>query len=100
MVRCTKCGVENKEDARFCIQCGASLIPARVRHEKSDYDICYGPVHAVRFFWLFLGTILLLWGITEVLGILFNVSLNIWPFLIIVVGLYIIYRVLSRPRRL
>lgn len=28
-IRCWNCGYENDEDARFCINCGASLLPIK-----------------------------------------------------------------------
>ncbi len=106
MVRCTKCGTDNKEDARFCVQCGASLYPVRAReekyekHEKSERDMCFGPARAGGYFWLFIGLLVLLWGVIQLLEIIFRISINMGPIILIAIGLYIIYRVLSRLGRL
>jgi uncharacterized membrane protein YvbJ len=110
VVRCTKCGAENKEDARYCVQCGASLYISSAReekhekhekyekHEKTEADVCFGPLLSVRYFWLIVGLLIVFWGISQLVEILFAVTFPIWPFFLIILGLYMIYRVLSRRR--
>lgn len=103
MVRCTKCGTENTEDAKYCVQCGASLYPSRTRQEKYEKtearDMCFGPTQPARYFWLIIGLIIIFWGASELLKIYLAITLEIWPFIVIAIGLYIIYRVLSRSQR-
>ncbi|MCW4020570.1 MAG: zinc-ribbon domain-containing protein [Candidatus Bathyarchaeota archaeon] len=41
MVYCTRCGTQNEEGARFCVNCGASLYPKK-RGEKEE-GTCFGP---------------------------------------------------------
>jgi len=103
MVRCTKCGTENSEDAQYCIQCGAALYPSRVRHEKHEAEerrICFGPAQRARYLWLLIGVGIILWGVLQLLEVYFNITLEVWPLVLIAIGIYIIYRVLSRPRRI
>ena len=105
LVRCTKCGTENKEDARYCVQCGAILRPSRVvgeksekseKYEKTEADACFGPLRPVRYFWLLVGLLIVLWGVSQLVAVLFAIQLDIWPFILIALGLYVIYRVLTR----
>jgi uncharacterized membrane protein YvbJ len=102
MVRCTKCGTENKEDARYCTQCGAPLHPSKVRHEKYEKtetrDMCFGAAQSFRYFWLLVGIAIVLWGVFQLLQIYFEITLEVWPFILIAIGLYIIYRILARPQ--
>jgi len=95
MVRCTKCGTENKEDAFYCTQCGEPLregVPRRMPVRRSEEEMCFG--EGRRIFWpILIGIIIVLWGI----GMLINFS--IWPIIVIVIGLFIIFRVLYYYRR-
>ena len=40
MVTCSKCGTENREDAKFCVNCGASLYSVKRREMRED--VCFG----------------------------------------------------------
>jgi len=68
------------------------------KYEKTETDVCFGPLRPVRYFWLIIGLLIILWGVSQLIEVLFDITLNIWPFIVIVLGLYIIYRVLSRRR--
>jgi uncharacterized membrane protein YvbJ len=98
MVKCTKCGAENRDDASYCSQCGEPLhggMPKR--RQPSDEDFCFGerrgPFFTYGFWPLLIGIIIVLWGI----GMIFNFS--IWPYIVIAIGLYIIFRAFYRRRR-
>lgn len=93
MVACPSCGTENKEDARFCVNCGADLraggVPAerRVeRREKRPRDECFGLPHGGAIFGIFIGAIIILWGLTDLLGL----NIEIGTFAIIIIGLLIV----------
>ena len=67
MVTCTKCGAENNDDAKFCNSCGASLrrIERRDKHHK---DECFGLPYGGAIFGLFIGFIIIIWGLSSVFG--------------------------------
>ena len=104
-VHCTKCGTENAEGAQYCTECGAPLYPPRARHEKyekqekAEREMCFGAALPTRYFWLIIGLLIVLWGVVQLIEIFFQISLNLWPLIVIAIGLYIIYRVLSRSQR-
>src|SRR3954447_20548930 len=43
-MRCSSCGTENREEARFCDSCGAALATAPGSEEKGDQRPREGPV--------------------------------------------------------
>ena len=89
MVYCTKCGTKNPDDAKVCTQCGASLYPraepAR-RRERPPEKECFGLPHGGAIFGLFIGIIIILWGLTQIFGW----EVGIWNFAIIVFGILIV----------
>lgn len=102
MVHCVKCGADNRDDAQYCIQCGASLYPTRVRdekYEKRESDICFGIGQSVRYFWLIFGILIMLWGISQLLKVYYRITLEIWPLVLIVLGLFLVYRSLTQSFR-
>jgi hypothetical protein len=85
MVTCTKCGRENEEGAKFCVNCGAAL--GRVeRRKKRVEDECFGLPRGGAIFGLFIGAIIILWGLSEVFGW----EIEVWTFAIIIIGVLII----------
>lgn len=40
MVICIQCSTENKEDSKFCVNCGANLYPEKKREKRED--ACFG----------------------------------------------------------
>jgi len=88
MVYCSKCGKQNEEGAEFCVDCGAALNTVtgekrwdeRGRRREAE---CFGLPRGGAVFGLFIGIMILLIGLQQVLG--FNIDLG--PFVIIVVGL-------------
>ena len=106
MVACPRCRRENKEGARFCVDCGAAISPegprfeGRVkRRERRPRDECFGLPHGGAIFGLFLGAIIILWGLSEFAGW----QIEIGTFAIIIIGLLIvagaIYGLTHKKRR-
>lgn len=100
MVACTECGTENVEGAKYCVNCGAALTTEE-RKEKTEYtrferrterserrarDECFGLPRGGAIFGLFIGTIIILWGLSEVFGW----QIEIWTFGIIIIGILIV----------
>ena len=61
--------------------------------------MCFGPPETARYFWLIVGAAVILWGVSELVRIYTPITLEVWPFILIAIGLYIVYRILSRERR-
>ena len=108
MVFCTYCGTENKDDAKFCVKCGAKLdvtaeksLEKRIEEgaeefgkraeewgkdfEKHVETECFGLPHGGTIFGLIIGIIIILVGATSLAGI----DLEFWPLIIIVFGLLV-----------
>jgi hypothetical protein len=82
---CTKCGTENVEGAKYCVNCGASLGRME-RRERRPRDECFGLPHGGAIFGLFIGALIILWGLSEVFGW----EIEIWTYAIIIIGLIIV----------
>jgi hypothetical protein len=85
LVICSKCGADNEKDSRFCSGCGAALGREQ-RRVKSSKDECFGLPHGGAIFGLFIGTIIILWGLSS----LFGWNIEIGTFALITIGLLII----------
>ena len=100
MVTCTKCGRANEEEAKYCVNCGAALYPERrvERGERHPRDECFGLPRGGAIFGLFLGVIIILWGLTEIFGW----RIEIGTYAIIIIGILVvagaIYRLTRRER--
>jgi len=107
MVYCTKCGTKNEDTALVCIKCGASLetgtYESRRYERRRAESECFGLPHGGIIFGLFIGIIILLWGSFELARQMkwITVVPEIWPFIIIILGLLIVlgalYRLGRRP---
>jgi len=109
MVYCPKCGTQNKEDAKFCVKCGAELSPEK-RTEKREEDTCFGPrekrveeecfgiPHGGAIAGIIFGAIIILIGMAIALGVQ-DVGRWIWPFILVVGGLLIIIGAIYGLRR-
>jgi len=88
MVACSKCGTENKDDAKFCVSCGAAMgLVERIEHrERSQRDECFGLPHGGAVFGLFIGAMIILWGLTQIFG--WKVELGTYA--IIIIGILIV----------
>jgi hypothetical protein len=106
MVHCSKCGTENMDDAKFCVKCGTALAGERERHEsacfgaeREDND-CFGVRHGSALVGIIVGIFIIVIGLSYFLGE--DIRGMIGPFIIIVIGLFIVIGAiagLSRRRR-
>lgn len=71
------------------------MLPAiGLSRRRDDWDVCFNPMYSVRDFWLIIGALIVLWGIQQLLDI--NLY-KVWALILVVVGLYIVYRSFQRP---
>ena len=93
MVTCARCGKENEEGAKFCVDCGAALGPEETRPERRverierrPRDECFGLPHGGAIFGLFIGAIIILWGLSSVFGW----QIELGTYAIIIIGILIV----------
>ena len=85
------------EDAKFCIECCSYL---QRREYTVDRDTCFGggpPTNVARFFVLIFGLLLISGGVNGLLRF-YRIRFTLWPFVLIIIGIAIIYYGLSRSR--
>ncbi len=104
MVYCPKCGKKNEEDAEFCSSCGTPLKMVKHKEdtcfgqpEERYREECFGIPHGGLIVGAIFGTLLIIIGISAILGI--NIGYIIGPFIMIVIGILIIIGVIYRTRQ-
>jgi hypothetical protein len=96
MVYCTKCGTNNVEGAKVCVNCGAPLYGAggvggsyvgRVRYERRYHGhMGIGPLAG-----LVIGVIVIFIGLSLLLE-QYGITVPWWEIIIILLGVYLIWR--------
>jgi hypothetical protein len=101
LVYCTKCGTQNLDDVDICVNCGASLNPPAYRTRQRDWmrndDMCFGG--RSKTMWpLIIGVFIILIGVSNLLEDTYSWARfdNLWPLLIIVIGLIVVTNALQR----
>ncbi|MBE0512491.1 zinc-ribbon domain-containing protein [Candidatus Bathyarchaeota archaeon] len=120
MVYCTKCGTKNEEDVEFCVKCGANLWVSREKRlerrakewgeefgrraeewgeqfgRRAEKE-CFGLPHGGAIVGLIVGVIIILLGVSFVLGI--EIWNYLWALIIIVIGILIVAGAIYSLRR-
>jgi len=107
MVYCTKCGAKNEDEASNCVNCGTPLqvYSSEKRDWEKEIEIraeefgrraeqfgrrmeseCFGLPSGSAIFGLFIGAIIILFGLQQLLG--WNIDFG--PYAIIIFGLLIV----------
>jgi uncharacterized membrane protein YvbJ len=99
MVYCTKCGAKNEEDAVVCVNCKEPLVGRQTvkRERRRRENECFGLPHGGAIGGLVIGLIIILVGVTSVLGIDFGEYF--WAFIIIIFGILMVAGALYTMRR-
>jgi len=102
LVFCSKCGAENEEDATACKECSVSLRrpSTRVYRRRRGDDLCFGSRGGFNWFGLFIGCMIILAGLSQLLqGTYWWATWDrLWPIPVILLGLIIIISALSKNR--
>ena len=100
MVYCTKCGIENPDDATECKSCGASLSspPYGMYRRRREDDWCFGAQRSTPIWGIFIGLLIIVAGVISILEDVYWWASwdRLWPILVIAFGLFIIYNVLYK----
>ncbi|MCJ7634305.1 zinc ribbon domain-containing protein [Candidatus Bathyarchaeota archaeon] len=96
MVTCSKCGTKNPDDARFCVSCGAALYSMGGERRRGETcfgqperrieDECFGLPHGGTIVALFIGLIIVVFGVGNLVGW----RIDWGPFIMIVIGVLIV----------
>ena len=106
MVYCSKCGTQNADDARMCVNCGSPLYGAAAEnrpywsHRHHDYESYgYHRRNGARGA-LIAGLILVFLGFSFLLAQVYGVNGLWWPMLLVLLGIFVILRLAwTRGRR-
>ncbi len=97
MVFCPKCGKQNPDDARFCVDCGVSLYPKEQKEKRGDdcfgprgreKEECFGLPHGEAIAGIVFGLFIVIIGFTTLFGQ--DVWQMVWPFAVIIIGILIV----------
>ena len=100
MVYCTKCGTKNEEDAKVCVNCGASLETGPYisrRYERRREEECFGLPRGGAIAGVIFGIIIILAGVSWLLG--FEFWEIFWPLIVIIFGILVLAGALYGLRR-
>ena len=105
MVYCSKCGTQNPDTNTVCSNCGAPLYTVGQRYAGSDREHyrrmeneCFGLPNGGMIVGLVIGVIIILAGLGLFLQA-YGISIDIWPFIIIIFGVLIMLGALFGRRR-
>jgi uncharacterized membrane protein YvbJ len=100
MVYCPRCGAENEDTAVKCSSCGEPLrrVQTRTYRRYREDDLCFDSRRGFSWFGIFLGVIIIFAGAVLMFeGQYWWASWdNIWPVVVILFGLLIVFNTLSR----
>ena len=106
MVYCSKCGTRNDDNGTVCSNCGAPLYTVGGRYPGSEREHyrrveneCFGLPHGGTIVGIIIGAIIILVGLTSFLQITYNINVEFWPFIIIIIGILILVGALFGRRR-
>ena len=106
MVYCSRCGTQNSDSNTHCTNCGAPLYTVGQRYPGSDREHyrrveneCFGLPNGGMIVGIVFGIIIILVGLSLFLQVTYNISIQFWPFIIIIVGILLVLGALYRQRR-
>jgi hypothetical protein len=106
MVYCSKCGTQNPDTNTNCSNCGAPLYTVGQRYRGSDRihyrrveNECFGLPNGGMIVGIVVGIIIILFGLGLFLQVTYGISIDFWPFIIIILGVLIVAGALYRHRR-
>lgn len=94
LVYCSECGYKNEDNAEVCSKCGAPLQVVRperrnIKRDRRMESECFGLPHGGAIVGLLIGIIIILWGLSQLPGLL-PADFEFWPWIIVVFGCLII----------
>jgi len=106
MVYCSKCGTQNPDTNAVCSNCGAPLYTVGQRYSGSDREHyrrveneCFGLPNGGMIVGIVIGIIIVLVGLGLFLQATYGITINFWPFIIIIFGVLIVLGAIFGRRR-
>ena len=106
MVYCSKCGTQNPDTNANCTNCGAPLYTVGQRYPGSDREHyrrveneCFGLPNGGMIVAIVFGVIIILVGLGFFLQATYGISIDFWPFVIIIFGVLIVLGAIFGRRR-
>ena len=106
MVYCSKCGTQNPDSATTCSNCGAPLYTVGERYPGSEREHykrveseCFGLPNGGMIVAIVFGAIIILVGLSLFLQTTYDINIDVWPFILVIVGILIVVGALYRRRR-
>ncbi len=99
LVYCAKCGTQNEDDVAYCISCGVNLNVKR-RERPQNYDnMCFGKREGNnQVGWIIFGLIVIIVGISLILDQTFDIQVEVWPFVVLIIGALIVISAIMNRR--
>jgi predicted RND superfamily exporter protein len=96
-IYCSRCGAKNEDTAQVCTQCGQPLYARVVGRTRREEEMCFGLPHhwGVMIFGIFI----LIVGVLYLFSRQLKLEIDIWPLILIFVGIIIIAGALYRSSR-
>jgi len=97
---CPNCGTKNQEDAHYCKECGATIKKPIDTEEKQWQNSCerectHASKPVVSLFWGILIIIIGLWIIFTILSLTVFIFFAIFPVLITIFVIIVLFRILT-----
>jgi uncharacterized membrane protein YvbJ len=106
MVYCSKCGTKNEDTAKMCSNCGAPLYTVGESYRGSDREHyrrvqneCFGLPNGGMIAGVVLGALIIIWGLSIFLESTYNITINLWPIILIIFGVLMVAGTLYRWSR-
>lgn len=106
MVYCSKCGTQNPDTNVNCTNCGAPLYTVGQCYPGSDREHyrrmenqCFGLPNGGMIVAVVFGVIIILVGLGFFLQATYGISIDFWPFIIIIFGVLIVLGAVFGRRR-
>lgn len=97
MVYCPNCGTENDDEAKVCKNCQTILQSVSYGRRRND-EQCFGSDKNSYIWGIIFGLLIISWGLSSLFGDVWRWIRwdQIWPFIIIIIGLFFIYNSLTK----
>jgi ribosomal protein L40E len=97
LVYCVNCGAKNPDDAAMCAQCGKSIMGVERGRTKREGEMCFGmPSH-----WggILVGIFIVIVGVLLFYQQFAHISYDIWPLVLVFIGIAVLLGGLYRYSR-
>jgi ribosomal protein L40E len=88
LVYCVKCGAKNPDDAAVCAQCGKPIMGVERVRTKREREMCFGMPSG----WggVLVGAFIIIIGVLMVYQQFVHVSFDIWPLVLVFIGIAVL----------